>query len=126
MCLSGCTILFARMQDDSNLRLPSKRYVCQGKMYLSKSKITPLKIKHLLKNIILLLSYTYIQRMSVSVCLYKSVALVSIFVVPSSSSHSLLIFPFSSLPFHNIHHQSYSLHRIYSTSENPSQSLLVR
>jgi hypothetical protein len=58
--------------------------------------------------------------MSAFIYLYKPVSLVSMCTVPSSSSHSLLSFPSSSLPFRNIYHQSYSLHSIYSTSENPS------
>jgi len=58
--------------------------------------------------------------MSDSIYLYQSVSLSpSSQSVLSSSSHSLLTFPTSSLPFHYIlspDHQSHPLHWIYSTS----------
>ena len=78
----------------SNLQqVPPGKQVCQGKMYLSKSKIPPPKKsankKYFTINFIRLL--------------YQSVSLSpSSQSVPLSPSHSLLTFPSSSLPFHNI------------------------
>ena len=47
------------MQDDFNFRQPLKKYFCQGKVYLSKSKTQPTEIQHMLtENILLLISYT--------------------------------------------------------------------
>ena len=36
-------LLFTQMEDDSNLRRPPEKHVCQEKMYFSKSKPTPQK-----------------------------------------------------------------------------------
>jgi len=35
--------LFIQMEDDSNLRRPPEKHVCQEKTYFSKSKMTPQK-----------------------------------------------------------------------------------
>jgi hypothetical protein len=35
--------LLTQMEDDSNLRQPLEKHVCQEKMYFSKSKMTPQK-----------------------------------------------------------------------------------
>ena len=58
-CIECISTIFTWMKDDSNLRSHLVKYVCQGKMYLSKSKTKPPKTKCLLrKNILLLFSST--------------------------------------------------------------------
>jgi len=81
---------------------PPEKHICQGKMYLSKSVTTP-KNKTSAKKNLLLFRTLNTQSMSYSICPYQSVSLSpSSQLVPSSCSHSLLTFPSSSLPFHNI------------------------
>jgi hypothetical protein len=82
---------------------PEIEQFCQSKMYLFKSKTTPPKLKHLLReNNVLLIAYTQYTK-HVRFYLYHSVSLFpSSQSVPSSYSHSLLTFPSSSLSFHNI------------------------
>ena len=58
MSRQACNNIFTRMQDDSNLRWPSKNTSAKGKCIYPNLRQTP-KIKHLLKkNILLLISYT--------------------------------------------------------------------
>jgi hypothetical protein len=79
---------------------PQTKHVCQGKMYLSKSKMIPKKsakkryftvnFRHLI--------HTACQILST----FTSVTAQPSQLVPSLSSYSLLTYPSSSLPFHNI------------------------
>jgi hypothetical protein len=101
-------------------------------LYLSECKMTlirdnPTKLKCLLrKNILLLTAYTYYIKyvrfyLPVPISVTDSISTVSAL----NSSHSLLIFPSSSLSFHNILSVS-STALDTCTAYNPSQSLLVR
>ena len=82
---------------------PQIKYVFQGKMYLSKSKTTSKNYTSSKKNILLLLDTLNVQSMPDCICIYQSLSLSpSSQSVPSLFSHSLLTFPSSLMPFHNV------------------------
>ena len=96
--------IFTQTQDDSNVRQPTIKHICQGKIYLSKSKLAPVKNETSSKKKYFALNF---------ICqIHKHCPILSTFTnqchcpsphsVPSSSSHSLLPCPFSALPFHNV------------------------
>ena len=119
-----CTI-FTWMQDNSKLRPNPKKYVCQGKIYLSKS-MTILQNKSLLKEyftiifIHLIHKTCQILRTFANQCHCLHLQSQCLYLPPSLSTPPL----FHPLHWHSTtcHHHSRSLHWMYS----PSQSLLVR
>ena len=96
---------------------PQIIHLCQQKMYLSNSRMAPKNETYDNKN--RFYNYFHTYSMSDSIYLYQSMSLCSSSqLLPSSSSHSLLAFPSSLLPFHD-YHWSHPLHWIYSTSYYP-------
>jgi len=102
----GRTItVFTQMQDDSNQRRPHKQNMCAKGKCIHPNLIWPSKKQNICQEKIFYQQFHKLnaQSMSDSVYLYQLVSLSpSSQSVPSSSSHSLLTPPSSSLPFHNI------------------------
>jgi hypothetical protein len=92
------------MWNDSNLRWPPEKYICQIKMHLSRSKTTSKNKMSVKKKYVtvLLISHTYYTKQVRFYLPLPFIVTVSIFIASAFIFLTLLIFPTSSLPFHNI------------------------
>jgi hypothetical protein len=95
------TTVCTQLQDDSKTH--QIKWVCQGKMYLTKcTKMTPQKIKYLFKRILLLIACTWHTKHVASYLCQLVPLSPSSQSVSVSSLRLLLTSPSSLLPFHNM------------------------
>ena len=93
LCTESANItIFTQIWDVSNLTAQIK-HVCQGKMYLSKSKMIPQKIKHLLRYFTHIHKVHLILSTFTNQCHYLHLHTKCLYLPYTQSS---------SLPFHNI------------------------